>query len=176
MPKRNLFIIIAIISIAGFTCFGQTPAQSNLLEGKWRIDGWTYMSFVGRGLDKSERQHLSEGVNGLMMEFSSDHIFSTNKPEVFGFSDVKYDLEESKYLVCDNYVGEFVIHDHNVFYIHSNLIFKLEKVEDVPNAKIHLGVNEIHSQNVPELTDNKMIPENDTYLLRELDVLPILKE
>lgn len=171
--RITLFLLLSVITC--FTSFAQAHSKEILLEGKWRMDGWTYMSFVGRGLDAEERQHLTEGISDLIMEFSTDSLFSTNKPAVFGANNVKYEFQDSRYLIYNEFVDVFVVHNQHVFYIHSNLIFKLVKIEDAPHAHICLAEDELLTSDLSGRNEN-VISENDFYSLRELDVLPRLKE
>lgn len=158
-----------------FSSIAQEHKKETLLEGKWRIMDWTYVSNVGRGLDKKEKGFLSQGLKDLIMDFSTDSIFTTNRPEVFGSNNVKYELVDSKYLILNDYVSIFILKNQKRFLIRSNIIFEIKKIENYQNSKIILDDNTNPISDLPELLETESIPMEETFTLRELDTLPKLK-
>ena len=54
MNFKTSLVILLNLSLT-FSCLAQDNAPITL-EGKWKVVDWTYMSFVGRGLDGKEKQ------------------------------------------------------------------------------------------------------------------------
>lgn len=164
-----LFFFVTVLS-----CKAQE--KEIFLEGKWKVVDWAYVSNVARSLDKEEKSFLAQGLNGLTLDFTIDNIFSTNRPEVFGMNNEKYNLIDSKYLVCQDYLtGYFVLKNGNVFFVKSNLIFKLEKEKNYKNSKNVLEKNKTSAIDNTEVSLSNSIITEGTYDIEELEIMPRLK-
>ena len=167
--KYLIFILIGLPLI--ISCKAQDDSDITL-EGKWKVVDWTYISHVGRSLDNDERAGMNEDVNDLILNFKVNQTFSSNKPKTFGFLEGKqFMLNDFNEVVIDNHYYPILIKEHNCFFLFSNVMFQLEKVENYRDSNLKLKSESIK---VPDIEINHKAV-NDVFTLNDLDKLPKLK-
>ncbi|MCL5128393.1 MULTISPECIES: hypothetical protein [unclassified Algibacter] len=166
------FLMLLSISLT-FSCTAQDDSNIKL-EGKWKVIDWTYIT-QGRSLNNDERAEMNEHVNDLILNFKEDQTFSTNKPKDFSFlENKKYILSDRNELLIDNDYYDFLIRDHNYFFLLHNIMFQIEKIEDYKNSKLKLKKLPATYTETSEIK-NIECDDEEVYSMNDLDTPPKFK-
>lgn len=167
---KYLFLIVFAITLNS-SCNSQKNSTLNL-EGKWKVIDWTYINFVGRSLSKSEKDEMNKSMNDLILDFKSNHTFSSNKPKIFDFlENKKFSINEFGEIVIGNNNYPFLAKDDKTFLLFSNIMLQIEKTESYKNAQLQL--EKLPSLEPKSKNEDKKL--DNVFSIHELDTPPKIK-
>lgn len=132
MKKAIVTVIINLFIISLFGC-NNMENRNKTLEGKWRVTDWTYINY---SIDKEDISRTNKKYENLILDFSTEGIFKTNKPTIFkDFQNTNYESYGYK-VIINNYLM-FLVEKNGKFFISimKNLVLEIEKIEDYDDSK-----------------------------------------
>ncbi len=126
MKFHGLFLVlfsICVVTVASCSVKG----NNETIEGKWKVVDWTYTSYVGRSLDKDEKEEVSRVMNDLVLDFKLNGVFSSNRSKEFkSLENKKFKVNEINEVVIEDNYFSFIIRDNKYFFLLMNIIRPLQ--------------------------------------------------
>ncbi|RLK02524.1 hypothetical protein [Tenacibaculum discolor] len=173
MNFKTSLVILLNLSLT-FSCLAQDNAPITL-EGKWKVVDWTYMSFVGRGLDGKEKQEIDKTVSDLVLDFKLNQTFSSNKPAFQFLENQKFFVNNFSEVVINNQYYPIFIKNNTCYFLLSNIMLQIKKTENYKNSKINIEKFPSKYNEIEESFKKEKKISGEVYSINDLDKPPKFK-